>query len=390
MKVGGNQAASEYFSKHGSQTVLNAKDATVKYTSKTAQNYKDMLTKKAKEDAEANPELVVADMEENNTPVLSVDSSPTGSPAAVKDSRDDFFGGGWDKKSPSASPARTPTTPSTPSSRTPNSQPSNRTTSASLRAKTTIGARTNKPVKGGIRKGAAINFAEAEARAKEEAERAERLGYNAAEEEDMKDSPFSQEPTKKESQFSSKPVHYEPSAAQTQNEAAGRESMERLGIGMSRLGFGATGSGATQPTKSKSPVSMMGGFGSTSANTDSESESSYAREKFSHAKSISSDQYFGRNQYDAAAQAEATARLSQFSGATSISSSQYFGRDDEEDMQRRSSDVDWSDLQGSAGEFARKFVGQAAADLDSLKQVVQTGSSKLQDMLQDIQHRYNY
>lgn len=54
-----------------------------------------------------------------------------------------------------------------------------------------------------------------------------------------------------------------------------------------------------------------------------------AREKFGNQKAISSDQYFGRNNYDADAQAEASNRLQSFSGATSISSNQYFGRPEE-------------------------------------------------------------
>lgn len=57
-------------------------------------------------------------------------------------------------------------------------------------------------------------------------------------------------------------------------------------------------------------------------------ESTTARDKFGGQKAISSDQYFGRNNYDSKAQAEANQRLQSFSGATSISSSQYFGRDE--------------------------------------------------------------
>lgn len=41
--------------------------------------------------------------------------------------------------------------------------------------------------------------------------------------------------------------------------------------------------------------------------------------------------YFGRGTYDPAAQSEAQSRLQQFQGATSISSNQYFGRDEPED-----------------------------------------------------------
>ena len=42
--------------------------------------------------------------------------------------------------------------------------------------------------------------------------------------------------------------------------------------------------------------------------------------------------YFGRGSYDPVATAEAQNRLQNFSGATSISSSQYFGREEEEEM----------------------------------------------------------
>jgi ADP-ribosylation factor GTPase-activating protein 2/3 len=42
----------------------------------------------------------------------------------------------------------------------------------------------------------------------------------------------------------------------------------------------------------------------------------------------------------------------------------------------------------AAQDFAQKFMGQAAEDLESLRTVVQQGSSKLGDFLQDIQNRY--
>ena len=41
--------------------------------------------------------------------------------------------------------------------------------------------------------------------------------------------------------------------------------------------------------------------------------------------------YFGRNSYDPTAIAEAQTRLQSFQGAQSISSNQYFGREEEED-----------------------------------------------------------
>ena len=42
--------------------------------------------------------------------------------------------------------------------------------------------------------------------------------------------------------------------------------------------------------------------------------------------------YFGRNSYDPQAIAEAQTRLQSFQGAQSISSNQYFGREEEEDI----------------------------------------------------------
>jgi ADP-ribosylation factor GTPase-activating protein 2/3 len=46
---------------------------------------------------------------------------------------------------------------------------------------------------------------------------------------------------------------------------------------------------------------------------------------------ISSDQYFGRGNYDPNASAEAQTRLRDFQGATAISSNAYFGRPEEDE-----------------------------------------------------------
>ncbi|KAF9897497.1 hypothetical protein BX616_005500, partial [Lobosporangium transversale] len=108
-----------------------------------------------------------------------------------------------------------------------------------------------------------------------------------------------------------------------------------------------------------------------------------AREKFGNQKAISSDQYFGRNNYDAEAQAEATSRLQAFSGATSISSNQYFGRQDEPPS--LGSDVSLASLGNLSGSDLAKKLGQA--DLATLKNAVQAGAGKLADMVQDIQSR---
>lgn len=48
--------------------------------------------------------------------------------------------------------------------------------------------------------------------------------------------------------------------------------------------------------------------------------------------------YFGRKDYDPNFVSESQSRLQNFQGATSISSNQYFGREEEEEFERTSSD----------------------------------------------------
>ena len=55
-------------------------------------------------------------------------------------------------------------------------------------------------------------------------------------------------------------------------------------------------------------------------------EDTFARVKFGNAKAISSDQFFGRNDYNPERSAANASRLAQFGGSQSISSDQFFGR----------------------------------------------------------------
>lgn len=116
-----------------------------------------------------------------------------------------------------------------------------------------------KPVKLGAKKvGDAIDFDAAERKAKEEAERIEKLGYNPDEEEQeaKKTTPLVSTAS---SQISS-PTPVSPGRAgygSGHSREKSASEMERLGMGIGRLGFGQIGSSKPAATQKK-----MGGFGS--------------------------------------------------------------------------------------------------------------------------------
>ena len=106
----------------------------------------------------------------------------------------------------------------------------------------------------------------------------------------------------------------------------------------------------------------------------------YAREKFGTQKSISSDEFFGRESYDPAAQQEAKTRLTGFEGATSISSNAYFGRP-EDDIAEGSGD--YGDLETAAKDLIRRFGLTAGDDLENLTNVLGEGSRRLQGAIRN-------
>ncbi|KAF9089186.1 ADP-ribosylation factor GTPase activating protein, ER-Golgi transport [Mortierella sp. GBA35] len=395
MTVGGNAAAKEYFNKYpGSDT----KDAKTKYSSKIGAAYKEKLAQKVKDDLIARPGrqgLEHDDANNTNTSIKSAASTPVSANA-----EDDFFNT-WNQ------PKKTsPTSLSSPQSAAPPviglgsaaSATRTSTTSSTLTAtrpvkSTLTSARktgmATKPMKLGAKKTGTISFEEAEARAKAEAERIEKLGAEAAEEERLQK--LAQEKAKAEAAAQGVPQpmegmnaagartnYYQANSADTTRVSS--EDMERLGMGMGRMGFGAAPASKPAPARSG-----FGGMGS-GYSPQVEENTTAAREKFGNQKAISSDQYFGRNNYDADAQAEANSRLQSFSGATSISSNQYFGRPEESPS--LGSDVSLASLSNISGSDLAKKLGQA--DLTTLKNAVQTGAGKLTDILQDMQARYNY
>ncbi|KAI5845359.1 hypothetical protein BZA05DRAFT_148515 [Tricharina praecox] len=386
MKVGGNESATKYFQSHGGSAALVSKDMTVKYSSNAATKYKEELKRRAVEDAKQHPEEVVVDGGEEV--------------AATPDKDEDFFSS-WDKpaiKRPTPPPSRTATPPvigrtASPlnpqaagngaagngiarskspltGTATPPAAPRT-TTSSALRTKSgTTGPRKSgvlgaKKGKLGAKKlaGEIIDFDEAEKRAKEEADRIAKLGYDPDAEEDQKD---------KGKVVASTPTPASAAKGHQRNSS----DTERLGLQMNRLGFGQVGGGAG--AAAKAAPKKMGGFGSVGASAAQDDDESFAREKFGQQKSISSDEFFGRNNFDPQAQSEARTRLQGFDGATSISSNQYFGRQEEEEPVDL---TDMNNLEGTARELARRLAGTAGEDLENITMALGQGADKLQNAL---------
>lgn len=403
MKVGGNESATKFFQSNGGTAALNSKDPTTKYTSNAATKYKEELKRRATKDAVEYPdEVVITDVMSN----VSTDgsSTPAGEP------EDDFFSS-WDKpsiKRPTPPVSRTATPPVV--GRTPSpflnagnsngngiarsSSPlvnvegagstapahSRITSSAALRKGTTTGAGPRKANVLGAKKtklgakkvtGDVIDFDAAERKAKEEAERIAKLGYDPEAEEATTKATITTKTADLPKIVSPTPVS--PGRA-GYGSAAGRErtnsELERLGMGMGRLGFGQIGG-----NKAAAAPKKMGGFGSVGPikATQEDDDEKYARQKFGSQKGISSDEFFGKGAFDPNAQSEAKQRLQGFEGATSISSNAYFGRPEEED-----GGEDYGDLESAAKDFVRKFGVTAGDDLENLTQVLGEGASKLQ------------
>ncbi|KAK7204952.1 hypothetical protein BZA70DRAFT_289603 [Myxozyma melibiosi] len=383
MKVGGNTSARDFFSKNGGSSALNSKDAKTTYTSRAAVMYKDELKRRAAEDARIYPDEVVLD--EDSSAVAAADAS------SQKDD-DDFFAS-WDKPviKKSVTPvSRTSTPPSigrTPSpavsasggdnSSSSNSeeQPARKIISSSaLRSKNASATRrpgasvlTKKKVVAKKITTEAIDFDEAEKNAKEEAERAATLGYNVEEERAMS--------TKAESPKSERAPSYSSVSSKADS------STDRLGLGMARLGFGMTASAASAAAADSSASSAKK---SSTASSSASTPSGESSKKFGAQKAISSDEYFGRNQFDSKAQAEARSRLQAFDGASGISSAAYFGRDEEaEDEAGGDGNGDFADIERVARNFASKIANGAGDDLGNIKDILETGASKLSDIMRD-------
>lgn len=326
--------------------------------------------------------------------VVIVDAPEDGSSTPAGEPDDDFFSS-WDKpaiKRPTPPISRTATPPvvgrtpspfinagarsASPLSKTdgdgkpatgrvvPSSRLVKSTTAGAPRKTNVLGAK--KATKLGVKKVTAetIDFDEAEKKAKEEAERIAKLGYDPDAEEEQSGS------TSAATILSPTPLS--PPRSTPAQASKSNADTERLGMGIARLGFGQIG--GKKPAADAAPRNNSGGFGSVGPVKAKREEDStnFARSNFGGQKAISSDQYFGKGDYDANTQAEAKTRLQGFEGANAISSNAYFGRPDDEEVE------DYGDLESAAKDFVRKFGITASDDLENLSNVLGEGATKLQ------------
>ncbi|CZR62556.1 related to zinc finger protein GLO3 [Phialocephala subalpina] len=377
MKNGGNKVAEGRLEKLLGRETFKHGDSKAKYGSDGGIKYKDELKAKVQRDIAANGGNMAFDI----TDIGGESNEGTTTPAS--EPSNNFFDS-WAKptiKRPTPPISRTATPPvvgRTPSpflnagnsngngsgiartasplaSSEPTAPAASRITSSAALRKTATGAPRKANVLGakktklGAKKvtGDVIDFDAAEKKAKEEAERIAKLGYDP----DADDIPVTKAAVTKTADLPkiASPTPVSPGRSgygSSQTRDRTNSELERLGMGMGRLGFGQVG-----------------------GNDDEK----YARQKFGAQKGISSDEFFGKGAFDPNAQSEAKNRLQGFEGATSISSNAYFGRPEEDPAAE-----DYGDLESAAKDFVRKFGVTAGDDLENLTQVLGEGATRLQ------------
>ncbi|KAI0262409.1 hypothetical protein BC834DRAFT_891140 [Gloeopeniophorella convolvens] len=403
MKVGGNGSATEFFTRHGGSSLLSDSDTKKKYTSRVAELYKEELARRVKEDVAQFPYGIVVEGVDTN--------KPASAPAATAED-DDFFSS-WDKPAtpkPAAAPTK-PTAPpsigrtasapaaaaSGPATSAPAVTAPRTVTSSALRAgsaamassprmltsssaasSTVGGSGAARPAKKGLgaKKATPVDFAEVERRAAAEAERIRQLGYDREREE--AEAQAAREAAALELKNKAAAAASVPGKSAGPKAGGSAADVERLGMGVKKLGFGALP--RAQPAAPKASSTPVADDAPTAA-----------RERFGGQKAISSDMFFERGSYDPSTVAEGRARLAQFQGATSISSNQYFGRDEEEQALAQASDGGLLGDGSLAGieSAARDAVSRIIAnpDVQNLGESIRSGALKLSDYLAQMSER---
>jgi len=418
MRVGGNASATEFFTRYGGASLLSDADPKKKYSSRTAELYKEELAKRVKEDTIKYVLLISALFKmliptarfPTRVVVEGMDlSQPTDS---TEQAENDFFSS-WDKPAPAKTTSSSTTTTAPPvigrpgprvvtssslrsaSSSTVNSSAklgaSRLNSSGTATATSTNAAAAAKKTKlGGLgaKKAATpIDFAEAERKAAEEAERIKQLGYDRQREEEEE---RARQQTEQAAQADAKPKVANTTPAMTtipsrvDVQKGNSQDLERLGMGFRKLGFGSV------PTASPTASSARSTYVYNRFIFEPPAENIYrppadnapttAREKFGAQKAISSDMFFGRNDYDPTVLTESKQRLSNFQGATAISSNQYFGREEEDELERGGSeggllgDGSLANLEIAAKDAIARLM--ANPDVQNVSENIRTGALK--------------
>ncbi|CDS02036.1 hypothetical protein [Sporisorium scitamineum] len=403
MKVGGNAAAAEFFNKKGGAHLLApSTEGKVKYTSSVALAYKDELQMRALQDAAGQslnspvyfPGLAVASTETAAPGASTRAGAPTPAAAPKTVTSASLRASSSAARKTLGAVSRTSSASSTPGTTTPTGTgPASTAPAATARP-----ARAGKLGLGVKKASAPIDFAAAERKAKEE-EAARAAEAKAAKEAEVK---VREAQKAKEEQAEAERIAREavkaamgktaaPSSSASKSGAAASTpdafaaaktngDMDRLGMGFGRLGMKAN---AHQAKLAAERAAAAANNASATDSDAGENEPSYARNKFSGQKSISSDQYFQRGSYDPQATSEAQQRLQSFQGQTSISSNQYFGREeDEEGEKAQMQGGDFSDIEATAREYYQRFM--ANPDVQSSIDSFRSGALKLSQYLEDL------
>ncbi|KAI0293855.1 hypothetical protein B0F90DRAFT_1895148 [Multifurca ochricompacta] len=180
-----------------------------------------------------------------------------------------------------------------------------------------------------------------------------------------------------------RPIAAAAASASSQPVSAGASTgdVERLGMGVKKLGCGA------------SPRAQSAGapkaYDASAAPVADDSPTT-ARDRFGNQKGISSDMFFERGAYDPDTVSEGRARLAQFQGATSISSNQYFGREEEETLAQASDggllgDGSLAGIENAAREAVARIISNP--DMQNLGDSIRSGALKLSDYLAQMSER---